>query len=169
MPRRRQSARRRRPVQRPMTQFTYMGSFAAGKGQINISPTNLGMDPSRSYQPCRAQIQICLSGAIAVCAAEPVMIKLYNWAVQSDVAKMTGPYLIGTLPRTINVRFPSQTPTQFGTAAMDTRKLMSFYDFGTDSKLGLQVVVRLWAFEGPNLPSGSAFEDLPEKLELLDL
>lgn len=164
MPRRRTKGRAGRS---PVTQYTYTGAFAAGKGQINLTPSLFGMDPTRSYTPVLAKIQLCLSGSVAVSAAEPIQIKAYNWSIQADIVKLQPPFLLGTIPKTVHVKFPPQTPTQFGTEAMANRKLLSIYDFGTDSKLGMQVAITIRVREGPNAPSSTSLDELPEKFALL--
>lgn len=157
MPRRRKTTR---PTRLLSTSFTYEGRYAAGAGQINITPKQLGLDLGRPYRPLRASVEVCLTGNAGIIAAEPVLIKAYNWAIDSDVVSIVGPRIVGVLPRRFNIRWPYTAPTQIGT---DARKLLSIYDFGTDSKLGMQIIVRIWVHEGPNIPGMAYANDLPDK------
>lgn len=131
-------------------EYVYQGKYSSGAGQINITPVELNLPLYRAVRPLMAKITMSLTGNIpAINVSEPILIKGYNCALQSDVVKVLGPYLVSTLPKTFTIHWPYCAPTQIADA---TRKILSIYDFGTDSKLGLIVTVRIIFMQGPDIP-----------------
>lgn len=169
MPKRRRTRRRSRRSNFGQVTYSAVQKYAAGAGQINFTPKEMGFTDAsmRAVTPIRARISISLTGEANIIASEPLYIKLYNFAIDADVVKIIGPFLVGVLPKTFHVRWPRTVPTQIGNIA--SRKLFSIYDMGTNSKLGMLVACTLVVREGPKIADATALDLLPVKMALLTL
>lgn len=159
--------RRRRRGPRTVT-FVTVKQFASGAGQINLTPKDFafGNTLERSITLRSVSITVSLTGDAGIVASEPLFFRLYNPAIDGDVVKVYGPFIVGVLPKTFFLRYPKMPPTLIGNNA--TRKLVSAYDLGTNSKLGMLVAAKIHLIEGPPVSTNSLTLDaLPEKFELL--
>lgn len=171
-PRSRGRRRRRAPRRRaPVSIYSYSENYGPGAGQINITGKLLDLPTDRVVTPISARIQICLrsSEAISATTSEFVVVRLFEWAHDNDIISQLGPYLIGTQPKTIRVKWPRIAPTQLGVDDMTKRKLIAMYDFGVNTKLGLGVVCHVTVKEGVLVRSSTQnLDELPEKRKLSD-
>lgn len=168
--RRRRNIHRRRRGHAQTISFSCVKRFASGAGQINLAPKDFNMCDAinRPLRPIKALIRVALVGddktsASAAPQSEPIYISVYNPAINSDIVKRVGPYLVSTLSKKFHIKWPKQTEaTQIGN---EPRKLISIYDLGTNSGYAMLVACTIWCSLGPSV-SSAGLENLPIKQEI---
>lgn len=124
----------------------------------------------RAVRPVSAQITMCLvpdKAAKVYAGAEPVSIELYNIGIQGDVVYVHPHFILTEKPVRLHLRWPrSVEPSQLDENSDLNRKLMSIYDYGTNSEMGILLLVDITFECGINYVANSVNYTLPIKREV---